>query len=161
MGFLADIKKSYFLKVQDSNNTFIILFSIFLGCASQTDDTKVLRQPCFRLVSPDKNVKANKLKEIEYKDSDGNIKIQRFEMINRKACKKTDAKVVRRDGKRGWVQIGGPPITSQEQKKQCKPSAISFAMPYEVGLAMKFTVDEDNIPGGCAQLDSPWKSKRW
>ena len=140
-----------------------IIFDVIslIGCASQTDSRKALRQQCFRLISDDKVVNEKHLKVVEYTDSEGNVKSQRFELMNRKARKNTGADVVHRPGKRGWFQTGGPPIDRNEQMAQCKASAISFAMPFEVGLAMDFTVDEDNIPGGCGQLDNPWHSERW
>ena len=120
-----------------------------------------MRQQCFRLVSDDKVVNEHNLKVVEYTDSDGTVKTQRFELMNRKACKNTGADVEHRAGKRGWFQTGGPPIDQRDQEAQCKQSAISFAMPFEVGLAMNFSVDDDNIPGGCGQLDNQWRSNRW
>ena len=55
--------------------------------------------------------------------------------------------------KNGFVyQIGGPP---QLKSKLCKTGLV-FAMPYEVGFVLNFTL-EDNYPRGCGPLDGNWR----
>ena len=53
------------------------------------------------------------------------------------------------------IQKGGPPVNNQE----CK-TGIMFAMPYEVGFVVNFTVGEENIPRGCGILDGDWRFMR-
>ena len=127
------------------------------GCAHHgSNEEEKLRLGCFRPA----------------KDTDDPLKLVEkagalWKEINKKACKNTGADIIKKD--RGYVQVGGPvlmdessAILEKEWKEgQCKPSAIAFAMPYEVGFVMDFEVDQDNVPMGCAELDEPWVSEKY
>ena len=72
---------------------------------------------------------------------------------SKKSLQGCDAsELVEKDG--FLFQKGGPPMN---QDRACK-DGWTFAMPYEVGFVLNFTVI-DNYPRGCGPLDGDWRFK--
>ena len=117
-----------------------------VGCAKQADPDMELRKTCFKGTDDED-------------EADLEVGGKLWKRVGGHRCKKSDARLVEREGKRGVFQIGGPPL--DEHIQECKTSFKAFAMPYEVGFVLDFKVDDDNIPMGCAQLNEDWDSKKW
>ena len=94
-----------------------------VGCAKQADPDMELRKTCFKGTDDED-------------EADLEVGGKLWKRVGGHRCKKSDARLVEREGKRGFFQIGGPPL--DEHLQECKTSFKAFAMPYEVGFVLDF-----------------------
>ena len=112
------------------NNVEDLLY--VLGCALPTDSDLQMRQRCF----------------VKKPGSSGTT-LSEFDKKALKGCEM--AELISKDG--FLYQKGGPPMSQDEA---CKTSIIPFAMPYELGFVLNFTM-ENYYPRGCGPLDGAWR----